>query len=486
MNTQAPLLALRDVSKRFGPVGALRKASLEVASGEVVALLGENGAGKSTLMHVAAGMLRPDTGDIVVQGTPRTFHSPRDARNAGIGLVHQHFTAIPALTVGENIALAAGWPARPRTIAQRTALLTTRLGLPLNPAIRAGSLPVALLQRLEIVKALATDARVLLLDEPTGVLAPHEVDELLARVRALAAAGHGVVLITHKLDEALRASDRVVVLRQGQVVLEQATGTVTRADLAVAMVGGEVASGTVESAPPAGSRPVVVLAGASVQGTERGSVAVREASLEVQPGEIVAVAGVTGSGQRELLRAIAGLLPLTSGERVVQSPVVLVPEDRSTEALLPELDLTANLVLGMGHTAPWVHRGWLDWGRARERTEALVAEFDVRTPSTSLRAGQLSGGNQQKLVIARALAREPVVLIAENPTRGLDIRATSAVHEQLRRAAARGVAVIFHSSDLDEVIDLGQRVLVMVRGTLVAMPAGASRRDVGAVMVAAQ
>jgi len=491
VNTSAPLLALREVSKRFGPVGALRKASLEVAPGEVVALLGENGAGKSTLMHIAAGMLRPDAGEILLDGTPRTFQSPRDARRAGIGMVHQHFTAIPALTVGENIALAAGWSVRPGQVARRTLELTERLGLPLDPSARAGTLPVALLQRLEIVKALATEARVLLLDEPTGVLAPQEVDDLLARVRELAAAGRGVVLITHKLDEALQVADRVVVLREGQVVLD-AIGA-TEAGLASAMIGGDMEPATkAGQAEGAASRPeavqarqVVVRVDGLVVGSRSTGLAVRGVSLEVRAGDMVAIAGVAGSGQRELLRALVGLVPVREGTRTVQEPAVFIPEDRTTEALLPDLDLTHNLVLGMGRTAPWVHRGWLDWRAAGDRTEALVAEFNVRTPSVALHAGQLSGGNQQKLVIARALARDPAVLVAENPTRGLDIRATEVVHQHLREAAARGVAVLVYSSDLDEVLALGQRVLVMVRGTLVQMPAGSGRLDVGRTMVGA-
>jgi simple sugar transport system ATP-binding protein len=210
---------------------------------------------------------------------------------------------------------------------------------------------------------------------------------------------------------------------------------------------------------------------------------VREVSLEVRPGELVTIAGVEGSGQRELLRALAGITPLRAGERVVQEPVVLIPEDRTTEGLILSLDLAANVALGMGRSAPWVRRGWLDWKAVRSRTQELVEAFDVRTPSVRVPAASLSGGNQQKLVIARALAREPAVLIAENPTRGLDIRATGFVHQQLREAAARGIAVIVSSSDLDEVLELGQRVLVMARGALVEMKPGAGRAEVGAAMV---
>ena len=498
----APLLALREISKRFGPVAALQQASLEVEGGEVVALLGENGAGKSTLMHIAAGMLPPDAGEILVNGAPRTFRSPREAQAAGIGMVHQHFTAIPALTVGENIALAGGWPADPGLIAERTRELTSRLGLPLDPAWRADSLPVSLMQRLEIVKALATDARVLLLDEPTGVLAPNEVDELLTRIRGFADKGGAVVLISHKLDEALRVADRVVVLRGGGVVLTAPAVGVTRDELARAMIGddGETAgrrdgarTGTAPGAVKAALRNASVGlsrdAGRATHDASRTTryvqLAVRDASLEVRAGEIVAIAGVEGSGQRELLRALAGIMPLRSGERVVEEPVVLIPEDRTNEGLLLDLDLTANVALGLGRSAPWVRRGWMNWRRARERTQELITRFDVRTPSADVPASALSGGNQQKLVIARALERGPAVLVAENPTRGLDIRATAEVHARIREAAARGVAVIVYSSDLDEVLELGERVLVMARGALIGAPKGATRGEVGALMLGA-
>lgn len=483
--TGAPLLQLRDIHKRFGTVQALTGAGLVAHAGEVHALLGENGAGKTTLMHVASGMTAPDTGAVLVDGTPRRLKSPREARAAGIGLVHQHFTSIAALTVAENVALFAGWDVRPRELALRVAALTERLNLPLDPHARAGTLPVALLQRLEIVKALAGDARILLLDEPTGVLAPSEAEELLVRARAFAESGGAVVLITHKLDEALRGADRVTVLRRGSVVLERRVEGLGAGELTRAMIGDAAlleepspAAFVVENAP----RQVQV-AGLEVARESGLGMAVRQASLGIRAGEIVALAGIEGSGQRELLRAIAGVLPVFRGTRKVSLPIAFIPEDRTTEGLIPELSVTENVVLGLGRSASWVRRGQLDWRAARARTAELITEFGVRTTGPAAPAASLSGGNQQKLVIARALERGPAVLVAENPTRGLDVQATRAVHDRLREAAARGVAVLLYSSDLDEVMTLGQRIVVMSRGTLREAPPGASRAEIGSIML---
>jgi len=484
--TGAPILQLRDIHKRFGTVQALTGAGLIARGGEVHALLGENGAGKSTLMHVASGMVAPDTGEILIDGAPRRLRSPRDARAAGIGMVHQHFTSIPALTVAENIALFAGWAVRPRELAVRVTALAERLNLPLDPVARAGTLPVALLQRLEIVKALAADARVLLLDEPTGVLAPAEADELLARARAFAQSGGAVVLITHKLDEALRGADRVTVLRRGRVVLEQAVVGLGSRELTQAMLGD--ATLVDEPAPAAHASDDaprrVHVAGLEVARESGLGMAVRQVSLGIRAGEIVAVAGIEGSGQRELLRAIAGVLPVFRGTREVTQPLAFVPEDRTTEGLIPELSVTENVVLGLGRPASWVKRGRLDWKAARQRTAEMLSEFEVRSAGPEAPAASLSGGNQQKLIIARALERAPAVIVAENPTRGLDVQATRAVHDRLRDAAGRGVAVLLYSSDLDEVMMLGQRIAVMARGTLSEAPAHASRAEIGALMLA--
>jgi simple sugar transport system ATP-binding protein len=467
-------------------VQALSGAGLTLRAGEVHALLGENGAGKTTLMHVASGMVQPDSGELLVDGAPRRLRSPRAARAAGIGLVHQHFTSIPALTVAENIALFAGWSVRPRELASRVNALTRQLNLPLDPGVATGTLPVALLQRLEIVKALAGDARILLLDEPTGVLAPSEADELLARTRAFAESGRAVGLITHTLDEALRGADHVTVLRRGKVVLERRVEGLGARELTEAMIGdaatlAEVEAGTVDldDAPRR-----VHIAGLEVAKESGLGMAVRQVSLGIRAGEIVAVAGIEGSGQRELLRAIAGVLPVFRGTREVARPIAFIPEDRTTEGSIPGLSVAENVVLGLGRSAQWVSRGRVDWRAVRERTADMITEFGIRAAGPDASVASLSGGNQQKLIVARALERHPEVLVAENPTRGLDVQAARAVHDRLREAAGRGVAVLFYSSDLDEVMALGQRIVVMTRGALREAPAGASRSEIGGLMLA--
>ena len=482
----AALLELRGIDKRFGSLQALANAEIYVRPGEVHALLGENGAGKSTLMHVAYGLLAPDAGEILVDGRPHAFRSARDARAAGIGLVAQHFTAVPALTVAENVALFAGWDPAPRTIRERVRELSERLGLPLEPDATAGALPVALRQRLEIVKALAGDARVLLLDEPTGVLAPPETEDLLTMARAFAGRGGSVVLITHKLDEALRAADTVTVLRRGRNVTSRPAAGLTARDLAQAMIGD--AELFDEPPPVATTRPApvrVAFEALDVWREDRSAVAVRAAVLTVHAGEIVAFAGVEGSGQRELLRVVAGVMRARRGSLRVDRPVAFVPEDRSTEGLVPSFSLTENVALGLARSAPWGRGLRLDWRAADERTRELIEAVDVKAESASVPAATLSGGNQQKLLIGRALALEPRVLVAENPTRGLDVHATRAVHDRLREIAASGVAVLFHSSDLDEVLRLGTRVVVVFNGQLREVPAGTPRDVVGRMMLGA-
>ena len=492
--TAPPALALRGIRKHFGSVQALRGADFTLMPGELHALLGENGAGKTTLMHVAYGLVRPDAGTIAVDGSPRTIPSARVARRLGIGMVHQHFTSIAALSVAENVALAAGWPVQPRPLHARVRALSERVGLPLEPEARAGHLSVALKQRLEIVKALATDARILLLDEPTAVLAPAESEELLRVVRAFTARGGAAVLITHKLDEALAAADRVTVLRQGTVVFEGAVAGETAESLARAMIG----EGAEEAGPPSsssrgvaarepaagfGQAVLVRLEELEIPRDTGYGIAVRRATLSIRTGEIVGVAAVEGNGQRELLRAVAGRLQPLRGRREVAGPVGFVPEDRTTEGLIPELTLTENVVLGSRADDPWIRRGRIDWRVARARTATLLKEFSVVAAGPDARAATLSGGNQQKLVMARELAREPRVVVAENPTRGLDIRAADAIHARLRAAAAGGAAVLVYSSDLDEVLGLADRVLVASRGTLTEAPPRATRAEVGQLMV---
>ena len=460
-----------------------------LAAGEVQALLGENGAGKSTLMHIAYGLVRPDAGSMRVHGEAHTIGSPRDARTLGVGMVHQHFTAIPALTVAENITLAAGWSGHPRELSRRAGSVSEKLGLPLDPEQRAGRLSVALKQRLEIVKALASDARILLLDEPTAVLAPAEADELLGVIRTFALSGGSAVLITHKLDEALRVADGVTVLRQGAVTHSGPIAAQTPHLLARAMIGpGQhlpvLSSEHAPRLPPPLSYPVRVRLEALELSRESGyGIAVRHGALTIHGGEIVGIAAVEGNGQRELLRAVAGRIMPLRGRLEVARPIGFIPEDRSSEGLIPSLSLTENVTLGLDREAPWVRRGHLNWGKARACTAELLRDFEIVATGPKATASSLSGGNQQKLIVARELSRAPAVLVAENPTRGLDVGAAAAIHARIEAAAKAGAAVLFYSSDLDEVLHLAHRVVVVSRGILTEAPPAASRTEIGSMML---
>jgi ABC-type uncharacterized transport system ATPase subunit len=478
-------LQLDGIHRRFGSVQALRGADFTLLPGEVHALLGENGAGKTTLMLVAAGLIQPDAGTVRVGGTAWTGLSPRAARRLGIGMVHQHFTSVPAFTVAENVALATGWPVSPAELRRRVEETSERAGLPLDPDARVEGLTVALRQRLEIVKALAADARVLLLDEPTAVLAPAEVQELIRVIRRFTAAGGSAVLITHKLDEALAAADRVTVLRRGQVVLAGPVSGATAQSLAAAMVGeggGEEREPLGWSAPTPGAT-LVRLEGLDVARDGGLGVAVRGVSLTVAAGEIVGIAAVEGNGQRALLRAIAGRIHPLRGLRRVAEPVAFIPEDRTTEGLIPEMTLTENVVLGSGDDQPWVRGRLVDWRSAEARTAQLLSELGIAAPGPSVPAAALSGGNQQRLVLGRELSRRPVVVVAENPTRGLDLRATAAIHHRLRRVAMEGGCVVFHSGDLDEIGTLATRIVVARRGGLVEAPPRETREELGSLML---
>jgi simple sugar transport system ATP-binding protein len=455
-----PVLHLRGITKSFGAVRALRHVDFSLLPGEVHALLGENGAGKSTLMHVAYGMIPPDEGVVEVSERATAFGSPRDARKHGIGMVHQHFTTIEALTVEENIRLALGPGVK---------MPAMRLLEGVDSAIRVHDLGVAQRQRLEIAKALATGGRVLLLDEPTAVLAPSEIEELLGIVRGFARDGGAVAFITHKLPEALAGADRVTVLRQGTVTFTGPIAGQSAEALAGYMLGtsGELARAAA-AAPQAVAPP-----------RPGGTVVASFGGVPVLAGDLIGLAAVEGNGQRELLRELAGL----SSAAVSGVHTAFIPEDRTTEGIIPELTVTENVVLGLPRDPRWIRGLRLDWVAARARTAEMLAEFSIRAPSPDAPVATLSGGNQQKVVLARALERGPRLLIAENPTRGLDIRATREVHGRLRAAAERGVAVVVYSTDLDEVLSLAQRVLVVHRGVVREAPVGADRQAVGAMML---
>ena len=511
-----PPLELERVTKRFGATVALRAASLRVRAGTVHALLGENGAGKSTLVNVAFGHVRPDEGRVLVDGRPRAIASPADAIAAGIGMVHQHFLLVPAMTVAENVALGRRGRLDLRAVAAEIRAVQEATGLRVEPEARVGALDVAGQQRVEIVKALVRGARTLVLDEPTAVLAPSEAAELLAWVRRFADAGNAAVLITHKLREALAVADDVTVLRRGATVLAAPASGLDEAALVAAMLGTgdegrdrtrDVAPGgppRIHDAPeiagerhpsiassgratPADAkaddvgagaeRPVVLrLDGAGFRdddGVER----LRDASLVVRAGEIVGVAAVEGAGHHELLRILAGRLRPTSGVAVVPPDVGFVPEDRHRDALVLELPLAENVLL----RDAGARRGRIRWRDEAARTAAIVARHEVRAPAPDAPAAALSGGNQQKLVLGRELWGDPPALVAESPTRGLDVRAAAAVLDELRRARARGAAVVLYAGDLDELLAVADRVVVVHAGRVHEPPL--EREAIGRAMV---
>jgi len=476
--SEGPALELRGIVKRFGAVEALKGVDFTLEAGDIHALLGENGAGKSTLMKVAFGLARPDGGTLRVGGRLQRLPDPVAARRLGIGMVHQHFTSIPAFSGLENVALAAGWAPGRDTVRSRFHQIVQLTGFAIDPDARAEDLSAGLKQRLEVVKALATDARILLLDEPSSVLSPEEADAFLSLIKGLRQHGVSSVLITHKLGEALTVADRVTILRRGAVVYSGPVEGQSHESLAALMLGEAPPTPGDWSPPAAGELRVDVRELALPRLGSSGS-GLRGASFSARAGEIVGVAAVEGNGQRELLRALAGLARPTRGSLSVMRPVSFIPEDRSSEGLIADFSLAENLALSQGRAAPWVRRGWMNWGLATERTRELITSFGVRAAGPDAPARSLSGGNQQRLIIAAALERHPRVLVAENPTRGLDLRATTEVHQRLRQAAGHGVTVIVHLSDLDELLALTPRITVLANGVLIDLPSGATREEIG-------
>jgi simple sugar transport system ATP-binding protein len=463
----ASALELTGICKSYGSLSALEDASLALRPGTVHALLGENGAGKTTLMRIAFGMVRPDAGRILVDGRDLLLRSPADAIAVGVGMVHQHFTLVPAMTVAENIALGGHGLLRRREIAGEVDRIADATGFALHADARVEDLPIGAQQRVEIAKALARRARIIVLDEPTAVLAPAEAEDLLRWLRAYVAEGNAAVLITHKLPEALAVADDVTVLRHGRVTYTGPAAEASTASVTRAMLGADVPGEPAAPSIPPVATEMFRAEGVSLRDA-RGAVAVRDASFVVHGAEIVGVVGVEGAGQRELLRALAGRHEVAEGRLARPATVGFIPEDRHRDAVLLDRPLVENVALrGAG-----ARTGTIAWSALVSRTAALLQLYDVRGggPHVSMRA--LSGGNQQKVVIAREMegidetAVLPHAIVAENPTRGLDVRATAEVHARLRSARDRGAAVVVYSSDLDEILSLASRVLVAYAGTV--------------------
>lgn len=480
VSTAAPRLALDSIRRSYGSVLALDDANLSVAAGEVHALLGENGAGKSTMMKIAYGLDHANAGTIRVDGVVASLRSPRDAMARGIGMVQQHFALVDAMTVAENVALAGVDMFSLDATAAMIRRIGEASGLSLDPDAIVRDLPIGAQQRLEIVKALARRTTTLILDEPTAVLSPQESAELLVWIRRFADSGGTVILIAHKLREVLSVADRVTVLRRGRTVLTAAASDVTESSLANAMLGEAAVRATVterarSSTPPGAT--VLSLHGVSVvdaAGVER----LRGATLDVRGGEMVGVAAIEGAGQRELLRVLAGRMAPTRGTVQLPDAIGFAPEDRHRDAVVLDATLTENVALrGAGQ-----RRGIVAWNRLRATTTAMMRARDVRADSEGATMRTLSGGNQQKLVLGRELADAPAALVVENPTRGLDIRATTDMHAALRAARDAGTAVVVYSSDLDEVLLLADRIVVVAAGRVRDVPS--DRDAVGRAMLA--
>ncbi|MFT4231097.1 MAG: ABC transporter ATP-binding protein [Microbacterium sp.] len=491
-------LELRGITKRFGSLVANDDISIVVEPGEIHALLGENGAGKSTLMNTLFGLYQADEGEILLDDVPVQFSGPGQAMAAGIGMVHQHFMLIPVFTVAENVMLGHE-PSRHGILdlaAARTRVreISDRFGFDLDPDAVVDDLPVGVQQRVEIVKALSRDARVLVLDEPTAVLTPQETDELIATMRRLADAGTSIVFITHKLREVKAVADRITIIRLGRVV-GTARPTASSAELAALMVGREVEL-TVEKSPPHPGPVALQVTGLTVF-DRRGVRLIDDVSFDVHEGEIVAVAGVQGNGQTELTEAILGVRSgvfgsIRLGDRelvgasvrdVLDAGVGFVPEDRKKDGLVAEYSIAENLMLDRSFRGPFTKRWSLDLAHRDQFARAAVAEFDVRTPSILTAAGRLSGGNQQKVVLARELSRELRLFIASQPTRGVDVGSIEFIHERIVDVRDRGVPVLIISTELDEVLALADRIAVMYRGRIIdIVPAGTPRERLGQLM----
>jgi general nucleoside transport system ATP-binding protein len=490
---------MRGIVKRFPGVVANNGIDFSVRKGEIHALLGENGAGKSTLMNILFGLYHPDEGEIRVNGEPVRFANARDAVLAGLAMVHQHFMLIPRFTVTENVILGSEGDdvvLDRAGAAKRVAALGEQYGLGVDADAIVGDLPVGMQQRVEILRALYQGGKTVILDEPTALLTPQEVDELYIVLNRLRESGDTIIFITHKLREVAAISDRVTVIRRGQTVGTRQTSETTAAELAEMMVGRAV-SLRVERPPAHPGEPVLIARDLHAKGSQ-GHAALDGISLELRRGEILGIAGVEGNGQAELIEVLAGLRRPDRGQVLLKGRDVTatgpnprrrmglsyIPEDRHGRGLVLPFSLTENVLLGNAGDPPFSAGGRIDYPRVRALTERLMRTFDVRAPAPETAASALSGGNQQKLIIARELHREPDALLAVQPTRGLDVGAIEFVHRQLVAERDKGRGVLLISFDLDEVMDLSDRILVIYGGRIVGefLSGEVTRTEVGLLM----
>lgn len=495
------VLELRGITKRFPGVLANDHIDLTLEEGEIHALLGENGAGKTTLMNILYGLYQPDEGEIFVRGEKLEVHEPSDAIAAGVGMVHQHFMLIPVFTVTENVMLGEEVVVKGDFLdrdsaAHRISEISEQYGLEVDPHTYLRDLPVGVQQRVEIIKLLYREADILILDEPTAVLTPQEVGELFTIMRSLVDQGKSIIFITHKLGEVLEFADRITVIRNGKVVGTTTPDTASKTSLAEMMVGRAVKFEVVKGAAEVGD--VVLKVEDLIVLDERQQVAVDGVSFEVREGEILGVAGVQGNGQTELVEAVTGLRRPFQGRIDIQgidvtgaSPRAItelgsahVPEDRQRDGLVLPFPVSDNLVLNTYYRPPFSKGAVLDREEIRASAELLIGNFDIRTPSASTNVALLSGGNQQKVIVGREFSRPIKLLIASQPTRGLDVGSIEYIHGRILEKRSEGTAVMLVSPELDEIMDLSDRIAVMYRGKIIDIveAKGATREKIGLLM----
>lgn len=498
--TQTNVIEMRDITKKFGDFVANDHINLEVRQGEIHALLGENGAGKSTLMNMLAGLLQPTSGDILVNGKTVQLDSPSKASKLGIGMVHQHFMLVEAFTVAENIILGnestkAGVLDLNRSI-KEIKELSEKYGLSVDPTAKISDISVGAQQRVEILKTLYRGADIIIFDEPTAVLTPSEISELLTIMRNLVKEGKSIILITHKLDEIRAVADRVTVIRRGKSIETVPVADSTSQTLAEMMVGRAVSFKTEKKV--AEPKDTVLTIKDLVVNETRGVPAVKNLSLELRAGEIIGIAGIDGNGQSELVKAITGLQKVQSGSitikgvevthlsprKIIELSVGHVPEDRHRDGMVLDMTLAENMVLQTYHKEPFSKRGILNYKKIIEYARRLMLEFDVRAASDQVSAGSLSGGNQQKAVIAREVDRNPDLLIVSQPTRGLDVGAIEYIRQRLIAERDKGKAILVISFELDEILDVSDRIAVIHDGAIqgILKPEETNKQELGILM----
>jgi simple sugar transport system ATP-binding protein len=498
------ILEAKEITKQFPGVLANDHVDFDLRQGEIHALLGENGAGKTTLMNVLYGLYKPDSGQVSINGQPIVIHSPKDSIHAGIGMVHQHFMLIPVFSVAENIMLGDetlryGFVLDQKSVVSRVRELSKQYNLDVDPEALTGQLPVGVQQRVEIVKALYRNAKILILDEPTAVLTPQEADELFVIMRELTSRGVSIVFITHKLKEVLAVADRITVMRGGQVVGTVKPKETSEAKLAAMMVGREVIL-KVEKEPAKPAEEILKVDGLKVRDF-RGQEIVHGVSFEIRAGEVLGIAGVQGNGQTELVEALTGLRSVADGRMwlsgkdmtgksprpITETGMAHIPEDRQRHGLVLSMPVADNLVMNTYYQRPFGIWGMMQPKPIDSNARKLIEDFDVRTPSPYIPVKKLSGGNQQKVIVARELSHNVKLLVANQPTRGLDVGSIEYIHKEIIIMRDRGVAVLLVSAELDEIMALSDRIAVMYRGQIVTTvdAAKATREQLGLWMAGA-